>query len=29
MRLTALLARALVRLSLVPPAEELYQYLET
>nr|XP_055143627.1 uncharacterized aarF domain-containing protein kinase 5 isoform X3 [Symphalangus syndactylus] len=29
MRLTALLARALVHLSLVPPAEELYQYLET
>ncbi|XP_032112164.1 uncharacterized aarF domain-containing protein kinase 5 isoform X6 [Sapajus apella] len=29
MRLTALLARALVHLRLVPPAEELYQYLET
>uniref|UniRef100_A0A2K6K4H2 AarF domain containing kinase 5 n=1 Tax=Rhinopithecus bieti TaxID=61621 RepID=A0A2K6K4H2_RHIBE len=29
MRLTALLARALVHLSLVPPADELYRYLET
>ncbi|XP_012328714.1 uncharacterized aarF domain-containing protein kinase 5 isoform X1 [Aotus nancymaae] len=29
MRLTALLARALVHLRLVPPAEELYRYLET
>ncbi|XP_076692224.2 putative aarF domain-containing protein kinase 5 isoform X4 [Callospermophilus lateralis] len=29
MRLTALLVRVLVRLGLVPQAEELYQYLET
>ncbi|XP_008068174.1 uncharacterized aarF domain-containing protein kinase 5 [Carlito syrichta] len=29
MRITALLARALGHLGLMPPAEELYQYLET